>query len=161
MTVEKVSLAVLAVLGVVGLAYFIATTLEVLPNHQRVLSVCSPRTHPRPPGARPRAPQEKVGRAHRRFFRARAGSAGVLRSTLRRVRRSQLWAAPVRGRAAEQVPRSSETPIFVFELLHAITIISSPSAMLTSALRELFECCRTLMPTTARSWSGPPQQPSK
>ncbi len=31
MTVEKVSLAVLAVLGVVGLAYFIATTLEVLP----------------------------------------------------------------------------------------------------------------------------------
>src|SRR5262245_46732382 len=32
MTVEKVSLAVLAVLGVVGLAYFIATTLEVLPT---------------------------------------------------------------------------------------------------------------------------------
>jgi len=31
MTVEKVSLGVLAVLGVVGLAYFIATTLEVLP----------------------------------------------------------------------------------------------------------------------------------
>jgi hypothetical protein len=31
MTVEKVSLAVLAVLSVVGLAYFIATTLEVLP----------------------------------------------------------------------------------------------------------------------------------
>jgi len=31
MTVEKVSLAVLAVLGVVGLAYFIATALEVLP----------------------------------------------------------------------------------------------------------------------------------
>ena len=30
-TVEKVSLAVLAVLGVVGLAYFIATALEVLP----------------------------------------------------------------------------------------------------------------------------------
>ena len=29
--VEKVSLAVLAVLGVVGLAYFIATALEVLP----------------------------------------------------------------------------------------------------------------------------------
>jgi hypothetical protein len=31
MTVEKASLAVLAVLGVVGLAYFIATALEVLP----------------------------------------------------------------------------------------------------------------------------------
>src|SRR5262249_46028334 len=31
MTVEKVSLAMLAVLGVVGLAYFIATALEVLP----------------------------------------------------------------------------------------------------------------------------------
>src|SRR5215471_19952240 len=31
MTVEKVSLAMLAVLGVVGLAFFIATTLEVLP----------------------------------------------------------------------------------------------------------------------------------
>ena len=31
MTVEKVSLAVLALLGVVGLAYFIATALEVLP----------------------------------------------------------------------------------------------------------------------------------
>ena len=31
MTVEKVSLAVLAVFGVVGLAYFIATALEVLP----------------------------------------------------------------------------------------------------------------------------------
>jgi hypothetical protein len=31
MTVEKVSLSVLAVLGVVGLAYFIATALEVLP----------------------------------------------------------------------------------------------------------------------------------
>ena len=30
-TVEKLSLAVLAVLGVVGLAYFIATALEVLP----------------------------------------------------------------------------------------------------------------------------------
>ena len=29
-TVEKVSLAVLAVFGVVGLAYFIATALEVL-----------------------------------------------------------------------------------------------------------------------------------
>jgi hypothetical protein len=31
MAVEKVSFAVLAVLGVVGLAYFIATALEVLP----------------------------------------------------------------------------------------------------------------------------------
>jgi hypothetical protein len=31
MTVEKVSLAVLAVFGVFGLAYFIATALEVLP----------------------------------------------------------------------------------------------------------------------------------
>ena len=31
MTVEKVSLAALAVLSVVGLAYFIATALEVLP----------------------------------------------------------------------------------------------------------------------------------
>jgi hypothetical protein len=31
MTVEEVSLAALAVLGVVGLAYFIATALEVLP----------------------------------------------------------------------------------------------------------------------------------
>ena len=31
MTVEKVSLAVLAVLGVVGLAYFTATALGVLP----------------------------------------------------------------------------------------------------------------------------------
>jgi hypothetical protein len=31
MTVEKVSLAVLAVFGVVGLAYFFATALEVLP----------------------------------------------------------------------------------------------------------------------------------
>jgi hypothetical protein len=31
MTVEKASLAVLAVLGVVGLAHFIATALEVLP----------------------------------------------------------------------------------------------------------------------------------
>jgi hypothetical protein len=30
-TVEKVSLAVLAVFGVVGLAYFFATALEVLP----------------------------------------------------------------------------------------------------------------------------------
>jgi len=30
-TVEKVSYAVLAVLGVVGLAHFIATALEVLP----------------------------------------------------------------------------------------------------------------------------------
>jgi hypothetical protein len=36
MTVEKVSLAVSAVFGVVGLAYFIATTLEVF---QSVLSV--------------------------------------------------------------------------------------------------------------------------
>ena len=39
MIVEKVSLAVLAVFGVVGLAYFIATALEVLANHQGVLSV--------------------------------------------------------------------------------------------------------------------------
>ena len=31
MTVETVSLAVLAVLGVVGLSHFIATALEVLP----------------------------------------------------------------------------------------------------------------------------------
>jgi hypothetical protein len=31
MTVEKVSFAVLAVFGVVGLAYFTATTLGVLP----------------------------------------------------------------------------------------------------------------------------------
>jgi hypothetical protein len=31
MTVEKVSLAMLAVLGVVGLAFFIATALDVLP----------------------------------------------------------------------------------------------------------------------------------
>jgi hypothetical protein len=31
MTVEKMSLTALAVLGVIGLAYFIATTLEVLP----------------------------------------------------------------------------------------------------------------------------------
>ena len=31
MTIEKVSLAVLAVLSVIGLAYFIATALEVLP----------------------------------------------------------------------------------------------------------------------------------
>jgi hypothetical protein len=30
-TVEKVSLVVLAVLGVVGLAYYIVTALEVLP----------------------------------------------------------------------------------------------------------------------------------
>jgi hypothetical protein len=30
-TVEKMSLVVLAVFGVVGLAYFIATALEVLP----------------------------------------------------------------------------------------------------------------------------------
>ena len=31
MTIEEMSLAVLAVLGIVGLAYFIATALEVLP----------------------------------------------------------------------------------------------------------------------------------
>jgi hypothetical protein len=36
MTVEKVSLAVLAVFGVVGLAYFFATALEVLP----IISSC-------------------------------------------------------------------------------------------------------------------------
>jgi hypothetical protein len=43
MTVEKVSLAVLAVFGVFGLAYFIATALEVLPIIRRP-ERCSPRT---------------------------------------------------------------------------------------------------------------------
>src|ERR1700746_3383986 len=44
----------------------------------RRVAGCAPPTDPRPPGARPRAPQQKVGRAHRRFFRARARSAGGL-----------------------------------------------------------------------------------